>query len=200
MLGRIMEDHDGIAVAGTHGKTTVCAMTSFLLRACGLDPSFVIGGVVSDLGGVGGFHGRGGHLVIEACEYDRSFLSLGPRYIVITNIEEDHLDYYDDLDDLRGAFSDFVGRLERRGDLIVWDDVPDVESLVTRDDANLLTYGFSESAAFRAVDLEPDRTGTTFNLLLRGDSLGTFRISQTGRHSVLNATAALAVALPVLIS
>ena len=192
MLGRIMERHRGIAVAGTHGKTSVSAMIAFLLDRCGLSPSFVIGGVVSCLGGVGGGCGRGEHLVVEACEFSRSFLDLRPSISVVTNVEEDHLDYYRDLDDLRGAFADFLSRRQEGGDLIVWDGIPDPETL-TADE--IMTYGFGDYSFLRISDVVPDRKGSTFSLFLRGDPLGEFRINQPGRHSVLNGAASILAAL-----
>lgn len=195
MLGRIMENHQGIAVAGTHGKTSVAAMTAFLLKQCGLDPSYVIGGDASCLGDVGGARGSGRHLVVEACEFSRSFLDLKPSMAVITNIEEDHLDYYRDLDDLRQAFRDFIARCENGSDLIACDSIPDLGELAHDFGGEILTYGFSEGADFRGVDPRFDRLGSNFEVHLRGDSLGTFRISRPGRHSVLNALASLAAAL-----
>ncbi len=195
MLGRIMENHLGIAVAGTHGKTTVAAMTAFLLRQCGLDPSFVIGGDASCLGDVGGARGTGEHLVVEACEFSRSFLDLDPSMAIITNIEEDHLDYYRDLDDLRDAFGDFVGRCREGSDLIACDSIPDLDRLAKSFTGEILTFGFSPKAVYRAVDLRFDRDGSTFDLQIRGDSVGSLRISRPGRHNVLNALAAVTAAL-----
>jgi len=194
-LGRAMDNNIGIAVAGTHGKTTVSAMTAYLMRECGLDPSFVIGAAAACLGGVGGARGSGEHLVVEACEYDRSFLNLAPSMIVITNIEEDHLDYYRDLDDLREAFADLVRLGKEGGTVIAWDGIPDLEEVTGREKLQVLTYGFGECADLRAVDLDPGRDGTRFGLLHRGDSLGDFRVSQTGRHTVLNAAAAVMATL-----
>lgn len=195
MLGRIMENHLGIAVAGTHGKTTVAAMTAFLLRQCGLDPSFVIGGDAACLGDVGGARGSGKHLVVEACEFSRSFLDLKPSVAVITNIEEDHLDYYRDLDDLREAFGDFIGRCREGAELIASDSIPDLDRLAESFTGEVLTFGFSEQAVFRAVDLSFDRARSTFDLNIRGDAVGSLRISRPGRHNVLNALAAVAAAL-----
>jgi len=195
MLGRIMENHLGIAVAGTHGKTTVAAMTAFLLRRCGLDPSFVIGGDASCLGDVGGARGSGEHLVVEACEFSRSFLDLDPSMAIITNIEEDHLDYYRDLDDLRSAFGEFIGRCRKGSDLIVCDSIPDLDRLTESFSGEILTFGFGPSAVFRAADLRFDSEGSTFDLQVRGDRIGTLRISRPGRHNVLNALAAVAAAL-----
>ena len=109
-LGLLMAEKTGVAVSGTHGKTTTTAMTAMILCRAGLDPSFVVGGFVPDLG-TSSAEGRGDVFVAEACEYDRSFLNLRPRISVITNIEEDHLDYYKDLAEIVGAFKDFTALL-----------------------------------------------------------------------------------------
>ncbi len=195
MLGQIMENHLGIAVAGTHGKTTVAAMTAFLLRECGLDPSFVIGGDASCLGDVGGARGAGEYLVVEACEFSRSFLDLKPSIAIITNIEEDHLDYYRDLDDLKDAFSAFIGNCRDGADLIACDTIHDLDRLVSDFAGEIKTFGFGEGAVFRAVDLRFDREGSTFDVHVHGDPVGTLRTSRPGRHNVLNALAAVAAAL-----
>jgi len=107
VLGRLMKQFKGIAISGTHGKTTTTAMTACILREAGLDPSFVVGATVGGLGGSSGA-GTGEYFVVEACEYDRSFLNLYPWMAVINNVEEDHLDYYKDLDEIVGAFAQFA--------------------------------------------------------------------------------------------
>jgi UDP-N-acetylmuramate--alanine ligase len=114
MLGMVMGERFGVAVAGTHGKSTTSAMISFALAQCGVDPSFVIGGTVPQLGG--GSHSGGGNIfVAEACEFDRSFHNLRPRVALITNIERDHLDYYRDIDEIVQSFRDFARRVPRDG-------------------------------------------------------------------------------------
>ena len=117
MLGMVMGERFGVAVAGTHGKSTTSAMISFALAQCGVDPSFVIGGTVPQLGG--GSHSGGGTIfVAEACEFDRSFHNLHPRVAIITNIERDHLDYYRDIDEIIESFRDFARRVPRDGLII----------------------------------------------------------------------------------
>ena len=200
MLGHIMKEHEGIAVSGTHGKTTVSAMTAFLLRAGGCDPSFVIGGTVPSLGGVGGGKGKGRLLVVEACEFDRSFLNLAPRRVVVTNIEEDHLDCYSGLEDLRGAFAAFLGKLNKSGpdrgsgDVIAWDSIEDLNAIAGRDMESIFTFGFEEDASLRIIRPKPDRSGTAFDIVYRGNESGPFRINMPGRHNVLNAGAAILTA------
>src|SRR6185436_20714963 len=109
MLGRLMNERTGIAVAGCHGKTTTTAMISYILSRAGFEPSFVCGGVIPQLG-TNAAPGKGKRFVAEACEYDRSFLNLAPACAVITNIEEDHLDYYKDISEIVAAFREFAGK------------------------------------------------------------------------------------------
>src|SRR5690606_16975043 len=118
LLGLLMGEHVGIAVAGTHGKSTTTAMTAFVLREAGLDPSFVIGAEVAQLGGGSGV-GDGEHFVVEACEFDRSFHNLRPAIATILNLEEDHLDCYKDLDDIIESFQTFARLAPRDGLLVV---------------------------------------------------------------------------------
>jgi UDP-N-acetylmuramate--alanine ligase len=155
----------------------------------------VIGGNVPGLGGKGGARGKGKHLVVEACEFARSFLDLAPALAVLTGIEEDHMDCYQDLGDLRGAFADFVARLRMGGAIIAWDGIDDLNALLRGNSREVLTYGLTEAATFQAQDLVSDSQGTSFSLLHRGDPLGAFRVNQPGQHSVLNATAAVVAAL-----
>jgi len=195
MLGRVIDSHKGVAVAGTHGKTTVASLIAFLLKKCGLDPSFVLGGTVSDLGGVGGAGGRGRHFVVEACEYDRSFLNLSPSCIVLLNVEEDHLDYYKDIDDLRGAFASFAGKLREGGEVIAWHEIPYLDRIIGFVDKPVRTFGFEEGADLVISNVTGDREGSFFDLTFQGARLGTFRFNTPGRHSVLNAAAAILAAL-----
>lgn len=122
MLGRIMNHYTGIAVAGSHGKTSVTALAAYLLREARMGPSFILGGSAPDLGGGGG-SGGGDFFLAEACEYDRSFLHLKPRYAIVTNLEPDHLDYYKSFENLCKAFETFIADLARQnGHLIIGED------------------------------------------------------------------------------
>ncbi|MCQ3928209.1 MAG: UDP-N-acetylmuramate--L-alanine ligase, partial [Candidatus Jettenia sp.] len=118
ILGSLMKEKRGIAISGTHGKTTTSAMISTILKTSGLDPTFVIGGEVPDIGG-NSHLGKGNLFVAEACEYDRSFLNLAPQIGVITNIEEDHLDYYENIEKIIHAFGDFASLISKEGLLVV---------------------------------------------------------------------------------
>jgi UDP-N-acetylmuramate--alanine ligase len=195
MLERLMSPYTGIAVAGTHGKTSVSALCAWLLKAAGKSPSYVIGGYVEDLKGGGGA-GRGEYFVVEACEFDRSFLKLRPDWAVITNLEPDHLDYFGSFDSLRSAFEEFIeGLAGRKGRLIIWDET--VETLNPRrfEGLETWTYGFGDGADLRVADFGHEDGCAHFSLVHHGEALGRFMLRTPGRHNVLNAAAASMVAL-----
>ncbi|HUX00020.1 MAG TPA: UDP-N-acetylmuramate--L-alanine ligase [Phycisphaerae bacterium] len=191
-LGRLMDLRQGIAVSGTHGKSTTTAMTAFVLRRAGLDPSFVIGADVPQLGG-GSSVGAGPHLVVEACEYDRSFLALAPRAATILNIEEDHLDYYKDLAEIRGAFADFAARVPAGGLLVLGGTDLAAPQMARSTSAAVETFGLGGQWDWRAENLEADRGRFAFDAYHGKDLYGTVRLSVPGQHQVLNALAAMAL-------
>jgi UDP-N-acetylmuramate--alanine ligase len=200
MLGRMMEGKMNICVAGTHGKTTTTAMIAKILVDAGLDPTFVVGGEVQDLG-TNGRLGHGPHFVAEADEYDRRFLELNPRIAVITNIEADHLDYYGTFDALVEGFRAFVDRLPQDGALVAcWDD-PETRRLakmVRQRNGNgprVVTYGLERSGQWWATNVrQNEHGGHDFVAWHLGRRAGAFRLVVPGRHNVANALAALAVA------
>ncbi len=191
-LGALMEGRIGIAVAGCHGKTTTSALVATSLWRAGRDPTFVIGGDVLDVG-ASARPGRGEHFVAEACEYDRSFHRLRPTIAVVTNIDADHLDYYRDLEEIRESFREFARLLPPHGVLVVHEDhaaaFGDGRVL-----ARIETYGLGATADWRAVELGWDvEAGVNrFRVVCRGRVLGDVAIPLPGRHSVLNATGAIA--------
>ena len=191
-LGRIMQLRKGIAVSGTHGKTTTTAMVSYALRCAGMDPSFVIGAEVAQLGG-GSFAGAGPHLVVEACEYDRSFLNYNPCAAVILNIGEDHMDYYRDLDEIRGAFRDFVQGILPGGLLVI--DGVDVgcREIAAASRVPVETFGIGGEFDWRAENLEARDGRYTFDVYGKGVLFTSVRLPLAGRHHVLNALAAMAL-------
>jgi UDP-N-acetylmuramate--alanine ligase len=189
MLGRLMAGRDGIAVAGCHGKTTTAGWIAWLLDRAGLDPGFVVGGVVPQLG-AGGRDGGGRPFVAEACEYDRSFHHLRPRIAVITNIEEDHLDYYRDLAEIVEAFGVFAGRAEV---VIGCVDDPRVAGLLARRPAAARGYALGRDAFWRAQDVAVRDGRWSFEALREGRAAGRFAIGLPGAHNVFNALAVLAV-------
>jgi len=197
VLGDLMADHIGIAVAGTHGKTTTTAMIATILWKGGRDPSFIVGGVVVGLG-TNARAGTGPHFVVEADEYDRTFLGLRPQVAVVTNVEHDHPDCYPTFADLRAAFAEFIDRVPPNGLLVACGDHPVARELGKERAARggLVTfYGLQEGADWAASDLRPNPGGGIDFLVLEGGrALGEVHLRVPGTHNVLNALAALAVA------
>ncbi len=194
VLGRLMAERRGIAVAGTHGKTTTTAMIAHVLVHAGLDPTMVVGGSIPSLGGTSRV-GRGELMVAEACEYDRSFLNLRPTFAVVTNIEEDHLDYYRDLAEIRDAFRCFAGLVPPRGRIFVCAEDPGAVAAVSGLGAAVETYGIdAPEATWRADDLDLARGLPRFRLVHEDLDAGRVELRVPGRHNVLNALAAIAVA------
>jgi UDP-N-acetylmuramate--alanine ligase len=196
MLGEIMRLRKAVAVAGTHGKTTTSAMNSTVLTEAGLDPTVIVGGVLRDLD-TNARLGKGEYLVVEADEYDRSFLAFDPTWAVITNIEADHLDCYKDLDDIREAFFTFASKVPFFGSVIGCVDDSNVASLMDRLETQKIAYGLSEAAQLRAVNLRFNGVGTTYEVIYEGKPLGTVELLVPGDHNVRNSLAAIGVALQI---
>lgn len=192
MLRALTADHYCIAVAGIHGKTTTTALIVLLLRAAGLDPSFVVGGEVPELGG-NGHAGRGSAFVVEADEYDRTFLALRPDVAVVTNVEWEHVDCYPRPEDVRQAFAEWIARVPPGGRVYLCRDDPGAWSL-PRPQAQVIGYGLHPEAEWHAVDLTVSAQATAFAALRKGALYGRFCLRLPGEHNVRNALAALAVA------
>ncbi len=190
-LGLLMAEKKGIAVSGTHGKTTATAMIAVILTTAGFDPSFVVGGHVRDLG-TSSREGHNGLFVAEACEYDRSFLNLRPRIAIITNIEEDHLDYYSDLAEIVGAFTDFAALVPEDGLLIANAHDRDAIGVAHTARCRVETFGSQIEADWRAENVDPGGGRYTFDLVCRGERLGSVSLAIPGVHNVFNALAAAA--------
>lgn len=193
-LGELTARRKTVAIAGTHGKTSTSAMTAFILSEAKLDPTIVVGGMLHDLKSNARL-GGGEVLVVEADEYDRSFLAFHPTIAVVTNIEEDHLDIYEDLDDIRRAFAEFASRVPEAGVVIGCFDEPEVQSLLGGAGRRCVSYGTGEGAELRAVDLAFDESGSSFVIERNGARLGSVRLRLPGVHYVRNSLAAVAVAL-----
>jgi len=211
-LEEMMEGYTVVAVAGTHGKTTTTAMIASLLWEAGLDPTFIVGGVVSGLG-TNARAGTGPHFIIEADEYDRTFLALRPHVVVVTNVEHDHPDCYPTFEEFRAAFEQFAALLPPDGLLVACWDHPVARELGQARMAQGLPvafYGLRGKRAARtrmwtaeslagatywwAEEVRPNFAGGSDFLALRqGRLLGLVRLRVPGRHNVANATAALAV-------
>jgi UDP-N-acetylmuramate--alanine ligase len=190
-LGWLMQGAQGVAVAGTHGKTTTTGLIAQILVGAGRDPSYVAGGTIVTLGR-SAHAGRDPIFVVEADEYDRMFLGLTPHIEVITNIEHDHPDCYPTFDDMLSAFRQFVDRLPPDGQLIACGEDPAALALA-RTRAGAQVYGFKPELDWRASDVRPNNAGgSDFIAYHGGQLLGIVRLRVPGRHNVLNALAALA--------
>lgn len=193
MLAELMRMKTGIAIAGTHGKTTTTSLIATVMAHAGLDPTAVIGGRLPQLGSNARL-GQSEFLVAEADESDGSFLQLTPTIAAITNIDPEHLDHYGTLAALEQAFVDFANKVPFYGLCVVCADHPRTRALLPRLGKPHVTYGFDEHAHYRATDLEFAGTRTRFVAWARGQRLGAVELAMPGRHNVQNAIAVLAIA------
>jgi len=200
MLGQLMNRYEGIAVAGTHGKSTTSGWLSCLLKKAGVDVNFIVGAEVSQLGSSSGA-GDSKYFVAEACEYDRSFLNLRPKIACILNIEQDHLDYYKNEDEIVEAFGQFALRIKSGGLLIANGQDPNVARIIMdsrfRGNDNLVwceTFGLSRDCNFYAENIQLIDGLYAFDVYHNSRFLGRTRISLPGRHNILNALAVVAMA------
>ena len=193
MLAELMRMKYGVAVAGSHGKTTTTSLVANVLGHAGLDPTVVIGGKVNALG-AGARLGQGEYLVAEADESDGSFLHLSPTIAVLTNIDREHLDHYRDFAALREAFARFVERVPFWGLAVLCVDHPEVRALQRSLERRHVSYGLTEDASFSAKRLRHDGLETRFEVVRDGSVLGSVALHMPGAHNVQNALAAFAVA------
>jgi len=193
MLAELMRMKFGVAIAGTHGKTTTTSMVATLLTHGGLDPTAVIGGRL-DAFGSNAKLGKGKFLVAEADESDGSFLHLSPSIAICTNIDADHLDYYQDLEQIKDVFIDFLNKVPFYGLNVLCLDDSQVQAVIPLLKKRFVTYGLSSQADFTASDIEHCGGLTRFQVQYQGEELGSIELHMPGRHNVLNALAAIAVA------
>jgi UDP-N-acetylmuramate--alanine ligase len=184
----------GIAVAGSHGKTSTTSLVGWLLAEAGLDPTVVIGGKVNSLG-TNAKLGEGEFLVAEADESDGSFLQLSPVIDVVTNIDLEHLDYYKDIDEIKEVFLLFINKIPFYGAAVLCLDDDNVASLLPRIKKRVITYGLATQADIRARQLRAEGLTTSFEVCRGSEVLGEIMINSPGRHNVLNSLAAVAVGL-----
>ena len=194
MLGELMRMKFGIGVAGTHGKTTTTTMVGLVAQEAGFDPTIIVGGKVAVFGS-NAVSGLGDVIVIEADEYDRTFLKLTPALALITNIEAEHLDIYEDLDDIKQAFTQYANSVPFFGAAILCLDDPNVRDILSDIHRRVLTYGTSRQAEIRAENVEQVGASTHFDVFRGNDRLGGAMLHAPGLHNVLNALAAVAVGL-----
>ena len=192
ILAAICSNKQTIAVAGTHGKTTTSSMLALALTAAGLEPSFIVGGDLNDIGSGAVWNDQGELFVVEADESDGTFLKVGAATAIVTNLESDHLDYFGDYDALVQAFTEFLDAVE--GPRIVCIDDPGAAGLAT-EVGGCLTYGTAESADYRVVGINSSRYASNFEVIRGGKRITKCDLPVPGIHNVLNATAAFATAV-----
>ncbi|WP_080837002.1 UDP-N-acetylmuramate--L-alanine ligase [Cohnella massiliensis] len=197
MLARLLNDRKGVAVAGAHGKTTTSSMIALVMETCGLDPTYIIGGEIVNVG-TNAKAGKGDYVVAEADESDGSFLQYRPAIAVVTNIEADHLENYDgDFGKLKEAYTEFLGHVRPGGCAVVCADDDEVRSILPKVPASsrTITYGIDREADYSAADIELGDRCASYSVLKDGQNLGTIRLSVPGRHNVYNSLATVAVCL-----
>ncbi len=192
MLAELMRLKHGIAVAGSHGKTTVTSMIATVLHQAGLDPTAVIGGKLDSFGS-GARLGESDLMVVEADESDGSFLKLHPVIAVVTNIDREHLDHYGNFESLCESFLHFLNEVPFYGLDVVCIDCPVVRSLLGKIERRYITYGESPDAELRAVEIYPEKSGCSFEVIYQGENLGRITLGMPGRHNAINALACIAV-------
>ena len=196
MLAEVMRLKYGIGIAGTHGKTTTTSMVSLILMEGNLDPTVIVGGKLSGLGGTNARLGHGDFIVVEADEFDRSFLSITPTVAVLTTLETDHLDCYRDLEDIKGAFVQFASKVPFYGFIVLCLDEPALQDIMPQlNQKKIITYGFNPQSDVQAVDIRHKDNTTSFIVLRNGKEFGTIVLQIPGKHNVQNALAAISVGL-----
>ncbi len=199
MLAELARLKYTVAVAGTHGKTTTTSLCSLVLTAGGLDPTVVVGGRMHNIG-TGARVGKGEYLVAEADESDGSFLKLSPTLGVVTNIDDDHLDYWKTMDALDTGFVEFGNKIPFYGTLFLGIDDPGCRRIRERLRRRVVTYGISPEADLQARNVRPSPTEVRYDVFRGGEKLGEMRWSVPGRHNVINSLAAVGVGLELEIS
>lgn len=195
MLAEVMRLKYGIGIAGTHGKTTTTSMVSLVLMEGGIDPTVIVGGRLHGLAGSNARLGKGDFIVVEADEFDRSFLSITPTIAVLTTLETDHLDTYRDLDDIKSAFIQFASKVPFYGSVVLCLDEPALQDIMPKIKKKITTYGLNGQADLQAIDLVHKQNTSTFLVVHANEELGEVKIQIPGKHNVQNALAAIAVGL-----
>lgn len=194
MLAECMRMHYGIGIAGTHGKTTTTSMVGLTLTEGKLDPTIIVGGKLSGLGGTNARLGHGEFIVVEADEFDRTFLKLTPTIAAITTLESEHLDTYKDLDDIKSAFIEFANKVPFYGFVVLCLDEPALQDIIPQINKKIITYGLTLQADMRATDIEFKNFSSSFTVKYHGDELGRLNLKIPGMHNVKNSLVAVCIA------
>jgi UDP-N-acetylmuramate--alanine ligase len=200
LLAELMRLKFGIAIAGSHGKTTTTSMVASIMNAGGLDPTIVVGGRVAAMGGSNARVGKGTILVVESDESDGSFLKLAPIVAVVTNIDREHLDHYASLDEIQAAFVDFINRVPFYGAAVLCMDDENIQQIFPSIRRRTITYGRSAQVDLEIEEVVLAPAVSDFRIRRRGEDLGVFHLDVPGEHNVLNATAAIGVGLELNLS
>ena len=195
MLAELMRMKYGIGIAGTHGKTTTTTMAGHVVQDGSYDPTIIVGGRVHSFDKTNAVVGKGDIIIVEADEYDRTFLRLSPSMAVITNIEAEHLDIYEDLEDVKQAFIEFANKVPFYGAVIVCLDDANIRSILPKIDRRTISYGFTPQAQLRAINIEQSAFESTFTVIFEDEVLGEITIKSPGEHNIKNALGAVAVGL-----
>ena len=195
MLAELMRMKFGIGIAGTHGKTTTTTMTGLVVQSGSFDPTIIVGGRVHSFDKTNAVVGKGDIFIVEADEYDRTFLKLTPSMVVITNIDVEHLDIYRDEEDIKDAFVQFANSIPFYGVAVVCLDNPSVRSVIPRIKRRILTYGLTPQARLRADKVSSSEMETAFDVKLDGQLLGRVELAAPGEHNVKNALASIGIGL-----
>lgn len=193
-LGRLMSKKRGIAVSGTHGKTTTTAMTGLTLLQAGIDPTIVVGSDVPSIGG-NAYSGKGEFFLAESCEYRRHFLNYSPEYLIITNIEFDHPDYFQDVEDVISAFIELAQKIPDEGRIFVWAEDPNRKFIQSK--APIISFGLSDEADIQAKDVKFHDEGSSMSIFAFGKYLGDLHLHVSGKHNILNALATISLCLEI---
>lgn len=200
MLAELMRMKYGIGIAGTHGKTTTTTMTGHVVQDGNFDPTIIVGGRVHSFDKTNAVVGKGDIIIVEADEYDRTFLRLSPSMAVITNIEAEHLDIYKDLDDVKEAFIEFANKVPFYGVVIVCLDDENVRSILPQIERRTISYGFTPQAQVRAVNIKQNGFECIFTVMNGEEILGEVTLNAPGEHNIKNALASIAVGLELSMS
>ena len=194
MLAETMRLKYGVGIAGTHGKTTTTSMVGLTLTEGNIDPTIIVGGKLSGLGGTNARLGNGEFIVVEADEFDRTFLKLTPVIAAITTLESEHLDTYKDLDDIKSAFIEFANKVPFYGFVVLCLDEPALQDIIPKINKKILTYGLTAQADVRAVDIVHNKFLSRYTLKYKGKVLGDIELKIPGDHNVKNSLVAVSIA------
>jgi UDP-N-acetylmuramate--alanine ligase len=195
MLAETMRMKYGIGIAGTHGKTTTTSMVGLTLTEGGIDPTIIVGGKLSGLGGTNARLGNGEFIVVEADEFDRTFLKLTPVIGAITTLESEHLDTYKDLDDIKAAFTEFANKVPFYGFVVLCLDEPALLEIIPQINKKIITYGITTHADVRAVDISHNEFSSSYKVKYNGEELGEIKLNVPGLYNVKNSLVAVTIAI-----